>query len=126
MSDKEVIQEIEALETKRCKAILNCDYKALEALMAEDLRYVHSSAVMENKKQYLEKLGSGYYTYHGLDASDCEFRVLGDAVLVNGDMRITVEVAGTKKVIMSRYLQVWAKKAPGWQMVSWSSVPMAQ
>jgi ketosteroid isomerase-like protein len=51
---------------------------------------------------------------------------MGDVVLVNGDLRINVEVAGTKKIVMSRYLQVWAKRAPGWQMVSWSSVPIPQ
>ena len=112
MSDKEVIQEIEALETKRCQAILKCDYKTLESLMGEDLLYVHSSA-------------NGHYVYHGLDALEREFRVIGDVVLVNGDLRITVEVAGTMKVVMSRYLQVWAKRPLGWQMVSWSSVPIA-
>jgi ketosteroid isomerase-like protein len=51
---------------------------------------------------------------------------MGDVVLVNGDLRINVEVAGTKKIVMSRYLQVWAKRALGWQMVSWSSVPIPQ
>jgi ketosteroid isomerase-like protein len=61
-----------------------------------------------------------------LDILQREFRVMGDVVLVNGDLRINVEVAGTKKIVMSRYLQVWAKRAPGWQMVSWSSVPIPQ
>ena len=126
MSDKDVIQEIEAVDAKRSQAILNRDYKALEPLIGEDLRYIHSSAVQENKKQYLEKLGSGHYIYHGLDVLEREFRVMGEVVLVNGDLRIQVEVAGTKKVVMSRYLQVWAKRALGWQMVSWSSVPIAQ
>ncbi len=126
MSDKDVIQEIEAVDAKRSQAILNRDYKALEPLIGEDLRYIHSSAVQENKKQYLEKLGSGHYIYHGLDVLEREFRVIGEVVLVNGDLRIQVEVAGTKKVVMSRYLQVWAKRALGWQMVSWSSVPIAQ
>ena len=126
MSDKDVIQEIEAVDAKRTQAILNCNYKALEPLMGEDLRYVHSSAVQEDKKQYLEKLASGHYTYHALDIIQREFRVIGEVVLVNGDLRIEVAVAGTKKVVMSRYLQVWAKRASGWQMVSWSSVPMAQ
>ena len=126
MSDKEVIQVIEALETKRCQAILDCDYKTVESLMGEDLSYVHSSAVKEDKKQYLEKLASGHYIYHGLDAIERNFRVIGDVVLVNGDLRINVEVAGNKKVIMSRYLQVWAKRDVGWQMVSWSSVPIPQ
>jgi ketosteroid isomerase-like protein len=87
---------------------------------------VHSSAVQEDKKQYLEKLESGHYIYHGLQVLQRAFRVIGDVVLVNGDLRIDVEVSGTKKVIMSRYLQVWAKRASGWQMVSWSSVPIPQ
>ena len=126
MSDKDVIQEIESLDAKRSQAILSKDYKALELLIGEDLRYIHSSSVQEDKKQYLDKLTSGHYIYHGLDVLQREFRVIGDVVLVNGDLRINVEVAGTKKIVMSRYLQVWAKRTSGWQMVSWSSVPIPQ
>lgn len=126
MSDKDVIQEIESLDNKRSQATLNKDFEALELLIGEDLRYIHSSSVQEDKKQYLDKLASGHYVYHGLDVLQREFRVLGDVVLVNGDLRINVEVAGTKKIVMSRYLQVWAKRSPGWQMVSWSSVPIPQ
>ena len=126
MSDKDVIQEIESLDAKRSQAILSKDYKALEILIGEDLRYIHSSSVQEDKKQYLDKLASGHYIYHGLDVLQREFRVIGDVVLVNGDLRINVEVAGTKKIVMSRYLQVWAKRTSGWQMVSWSSVPIPQ
>jgi len=126
MSDKDVIQEIESLDAKRSQAILSRDYKALELLIGEDLRYIHSSSVQEDKKQYLDKLASGHYIYHGLDVLQREFRVIGDVVLVNGDLRINVEVAGTKKIVMSRYLQVWAKRTSGWQMVSWSSVPIPQ
>ena len=126
MSDKDIIQEIESLDTKRSQAILSKDYKALELLIGEDLRYIHSSSVQEDKKQYLDKLASGHYIYHGLDVLHREFRVIGDVVLVNGDLRINVEVAGTKKIVMSRYLQVWAKRTSGWQMVSWSSVPIPQ
>ena len=126
MTDKDVIQAIEAADAKRSQAILSKDFKALDPLIGGDLRYIHSSSVQEDKKQYLDKLGSGHYNYHGLDILQREFRVMGDIVLVNGDLRINVEVAGTKKIVMSRYLQVWAKRAPGWQMVSWSSVPIPQ
>ncbi|MBU6224044.1 MAG: DUF4440 domain-containing protein [Burkholderiales bacterium] len=126
MSDNDVIQEIESLDAKRCQATLARDFKTLATLIGEDLLYVHSSAVQEDKKQYLEKLESGHYIYHGLQVLQRAFRVIGDVVLVNGDLRIDVEVSGTKKVIMSRYLQVWAKRASGWQMVSWSSVPIPQ
>ena len=118
------IAQIEALDNQRTQAILARNFTALEPLMGDDLRYIHSSAVQENKVEYLEKLTSGHYLYHGLDVQQREYRVLGDVVLVNGDLRIDVEVKGTRKVVLSRYLQVWARRASGWQMVSWQSVPV--
>lgn len=124
MSDQDTIQHIEALDARRIKAILTRDFAALEPLIGEDLRYIHSSAVQEDKQQYLDKLTSGHYLYHGLDLQNREFRVLDDIVLVNGDLRIDVEVKGARKVVMSRFLQVWAKRPAGWQMVSWQSVPV--
>jgi ketosteroid isomerase-like protein len=126
MHDQDIIKTIESLDDQRSQAILARDYKSLEAWIGEDLRYIHSSAVQENKQQYLEKLSSGHYVYHGLKILQREFRVIGDVVLVNGDIRIDVEVKGAMKLVMSRYLQVWAKRQSGWQMVSWSSVPIPQ
>jgi ketosteroid isomerase-like protein len=123
-STADTIAQIEALDNQRTKSILSRDFATLEKLMGDDLRYIHSSAVQENKAEYLEKLTSGHYLYHGLDVQQREYRVLGDVVLVNGDLRIEVEVKGTRKVVLSRYLQVWARRASGWQMVSWQSVPV--
>lgn len=123
-STADTIAHIEALDNQRTKSILSRDFATLEKLLGDDLRYIHSSAVQENKAEYLEKLTSGHYLYHGLDVQQREYRVLGDVVLVNGDLRIEVEVKGTRKVVLSRYLQVWAHRASGWQMVSWQSVPV--
>jgi ketosteroid isomerase-like protein len=126
MSDKETIAHIEALDAKRAEYILARDFASLEPLMAEDLRYVHSSSVLEDKAQYLAKLASGHYTYRSLTTLQREMRVIGDVVLVNGDVRIEVDVSGTPKKIMSRYLQVWVKRSAGWQMASWQSTPIPQ
>lgn len=123
-STADTIAHIESLDNQRTQAILSRNFQALEALMGDDLRYIHSSAVQENKTEYLDKLASGHYRYHGLDVQQREYRVLGDVVLVNGDLRIDVEVKGTRKVVLSRYLQVWARRAGAWQMVSWQSVPV--
>lgn len=123
-STADTIAHIESLDNQRTQAILNRNFQALEALMGDDLRYIHSSAVQENKTEYLDKLTSGHYFYHGLEVQQREFRVLGDVVLVNGDLRIDVEVKGTRKTVLSRYLQVWARRPSGWQMVSWQSVPV--
>ena len=123
-STADTIAQIEALDSQRAQAILARRFAELEPLLGDDLRYIHSSAVQENKTEYLDKLTNGHYLYHGLDVQQREFRVLGDVVLVNGDLRIDVEVKGTRKVVLSRYLQVWARRPRGWQMVSWQSVPV--
>jgi ketosteroid isomerase-like protein len=124
MNISTVIAEIEAVDARRVQATVSRDFAALEPLLGEDLRYVHSSAVDEDRALYLTKLRDGHYVYRGLTTMRRDFRVLGDVVLVNGDIKIEVEVKGTAKTIMSRYLQVWAKRSQGWQMISWQSTPI--
>lgn len=124
MSDSQLIAQITELDERRAQMVVARDMAGLKALMGDDLLYVHSSATEEDKALYLERIETGYYRYHGLKNLKRAFRVLGDTVMVNGDVRIDVEVKGTVKVVMSRYLQVWAKRDGRWQMVSWQSTPM--
>jgi len=124
MSDTRVIAEITELDERRAQMVVARDIAGLAALLGDDLCYVHSSATEEDKTLYLERIESGYYRYLGLKNLKRAYRVLGDVVLVNGDVRIDVEVKGAVKLVMSRYLQVWARRDGRWQMVSWQSTPM--
>ena len=124
MSDQAVIAEIEALDERRARATIEADVTTLAELCGDDLRYVHSSATDEDKALYLERLRSGHYRYRSLSTLKRDFRVLGDMVLVNGDVRIVVVVNDQTKDFVSRYLQVWARRPKGWQMVSWQSTPI--
>lgn len=126
MSEQSIIADIEALESRRRQALVNKDFAAIADMMDESLLYVHSSAVAEDKALYLKKLVDGHYVYNDLKSVRREHRVFGDIVLANGDLQITVKVAGADKVIMSRYLQAWVRRANGWKMVSWQSTPIAQ
>ena len=123
-TDQAVVEALEAIEARRCDALLKQDIDALESLIGDDLHYVHSSATAEDKALYLLRLRDRYYIYHGLQNLAREWRVFNDLALCNGDVLIEVEVKGTRKSIKSRYLQVWAKRASGWQMISWHSTPM--
>jgi len=126
MSDQTVIAEIETLEAQRRNALVKKDFTSLANLLGEDLLYVHSSAVAEDKALYLKKLTEGLYDYSALKSLRRSHRVLGDIVLVDGDLEIHVRVSGADKVVNSRYLQVWARRAGGWKMVSWQSTPIPQ
>jgi ketosteroid isomerase-like protein len=113
MRDQTVIAEIEALETQRRAALVEKNFAGLATLLGEDLLYVHSSAVAEDKALYLKKLTDGLYNYSALKSLRRVHRVLGDVVLVDGDLEISVRVSGVDKVVNSRYLQVWARRAGG-------------
>lgn len=124
-NEQDIIKTIEALDAERSAATIAADRPALERLIGEDLRYIHGSGADESKALYLERLGNGYYDYQSLKPGKRDFRVLGEVVLVNGDIDIDVIVDKTKhKQFTSRYLQVWAKRAAGWQMISWQSTPL--
>lgn len=121
MSDQDIVASIEALDERRVRAILAKDFDTVAQLIGDDLKYVHSSAVQEDKALYLERLRNGHYNYRALNVIERGFRVFGDVVLVNGDILIDVEVGTITKSLTSRFLQVWARRAGNWQMVSWHS-----
>ena len=124
MTDQTIISEIEAQEARRVAATVARDFGVIETLIGDDLVYVHSSAAVEDRALYMERLRNGHYLYRGITSLKRDHRVLGDVVLVNGEVRIDVEVKGTAKQVNARYLQVWARRPRGWQMVSWQSTPI--
>ena len=126
MSDQTVIAEIEAVEARRRQALVDKNFTQLADTLGEDLLYVHSSAVSEDKALYLKKLTEGHYSYSALKSLRRAHRVFGDIVVADGDLEIHVRVGGADKVVSSRYLQVWARRAGGWKMISWQSTPIPQ
>jgi ketosteroid isomerase-like protein len=119
-----VVGELEALDGRRLAATLAKDRSTLESLLAEDMRYVHSSGTDEDRATYVERACNGHYDYQGFTSLRRDWRLHGDVALCNGDIRIEVKVQGTPKTIHSRYLQVWVRGAKGWQMASWQSTPL--
>ena len=120
----DVIRQVEARDAERVRATLANDFEALAGVFADTLRYTHSSASVDDKAKYIENLRSGQYRYRALTDLGREFQVHGDTVLVAGDIRIDVEVKGTMKQIMSRYLAVWLRQGGVWKLGAWQSTPI--
>lgn len=123
MSDA-IKQAIEALDDERSRATVAKDAATLNRVLADDLLYVHGNATGENKSLYIERVTGGFYDYKALTSQRRNYRVYGDVVLVDGDVRIQVVTNGTPKDFVSRYLQAWVQRDGAWQMVSWQSTPV--
>jgi len=120
-----VINELESLDGRRMAAAIAKDRTTLQALLADDMRYVHSSGIDEDRATYVERCCNGHYDYQGFTSLRRDWRLYGDVALCNGDVQIEVKVQGTAKTIQSRYLQVWTRGPKGWRMASWQSTPLA-
>ena len=61
--DRTAIDEIKALEDRRYQAMLAGDTAVLDELCSDNLIYTHSKADYDDKRSYLHKVGTRYFTY---------------------------------------------------------------
>ena len=108
-------------DDRRFDAMRKEDWAALDASLADDLVYVHSTARVESKAEHIGNLKAGKPHYRGIAPRDRKVRVLGDVGIVNGVSEMHVENAGKEQRFTVRYLAVYAKTASGWRMTAWQS-----
>lgn len=108
-------------DDRRFEAMRNEDWAALDAVLADDLSYVHSSARLETKKEHLANLRAGKPHYRGIAPRERHARVHGDVGIVTGVSEMHVENTGKEQRFTVRYLAVYAKTGGQWRMLAWQS-----
>ena len=117
MSQADVLQA----DDRRFEAMRKEDWGALEAVLADDLTYVHSTARQETKAEHIANLKARKPLYRGIAPRDRKARVIGDVGLVNATSEMHVENAGKEQRFTVRYLAVYAKAGGQWRMTAWQS-----
>jgi len=108
-------------EDRRFRALASNDIPVLESLLADDLRYVHSNGVVEDKAEFLHKLRSGERRYHGYRAITRETRQEGGFTFVFGETEVEIErAAGNLKTRMT-YTAAYRNR-PEPRLAIWHSV----
>jgi ketosteroid isomerase-like protein len=113
--------EVLRADDRRFEAMRKEDWTALDAALADDLTYVHSSARLESKKEHLANLRAGKPHYRGIAPRDRHARVHGNVGIVNGVSEMHVENAGKEQRFTVRYLAIYAKIGEHWRMLAWQS-----
>jgi hypothetical protein len=115
MPDADIaINEIEALEDRRYRAMLDGDTAVLDGLCSDDLIYTHSKGDHDDKRSCLHKVGSRHFTYLEITHPADRILVVRGAALVTGRMTAKVSVAGRGIVhVDNRYLAVWVREHNG-------------
>jgi len=108
-------------DDRRFEAMRKGDWAALDAALADDLTYVHSTARLESKAEHIANLRAGKPHYRGIAPRDRKARVHGGIGLVNGVSEMHVERDGKEQRFTVRYLAVYAKTGETWRMIAWQS-----
>lgn len=117
-------QTVIDLDRKRMQAMASKDVATLEALIADDLIYTHSSARLDTKRSLIDNMTSGSTVYSAVEPSDVKAQDLGDTVVLTGIAQIKVTANGNPLAFGVRFTDVYAKRDGRWQMVAWQSTKL--
>src|SRR5215475_1772978 len=108
--------EVLRADDRRFEAMRKEDWSALDAALADDLTYVHSTARLESKAEHIANLRGGKPHYRGIAPRERRARVFGDVGLVTGVSEMHVERDGKEQRFTVRYLAVYVKSGVQWRM----------
>jgi ketosteroid isomerase-like protein len=114
------------LDRKRMTAMAEKDIATLNAVLADDLIYTHSSARLDTKQSLIGNMESGSTVYNSVEPSDVKAQDLGSAVVLTGVARIRVTSGGKPNAFAVRFTDVYANQGGKWQMVTWQSTRLAE
>lgn len=105
------VETVLLAEAQRRQALLEEDWSALEALLADELTYVHSTGVRDTKASLLHKFRSGQIHYRSLTFEDLQPQAIGDGVLIMGRMLAEIEKEGQTRQVRSLFMTAWCWQA---------------
>jgi hypothetical protein len=79
------------------KAMLAFDYAALDAVLSDDVSYIHSTGVVEDKAAYFAGLRRGEYEYGDLERISGDTRVFAGVAITTGVITMLVGAKGSTK-----------------------------
>jgi len=118
---KDPAAAVRAAELARFDAQVKRDTAALGRLLADELRYVHSSALIETKRHFIETVATGRIVYDSLVPVEMHHRIYGQTAVGAGEVRVQVEMDGKTLRVNLLFTTVHVRQHGRWQLVAWQS-----
>jgi hypothetical protein len=108
-------------DNDRFSAMQKGDVAALERLLAAELRYTHTSAVVQSKDEFITDIRTGTLKYVSIEPKDQKIQVYGNVAVVTGGAAVHVVLRGNDQSFQIRYTNVHVNRNGKWQMVAWEA-----
>lgn len=120
----DVIEQVKQAEKTRFQALMEKNYDAFEGLCDPELRYVHSSAKIDDLSSYMQKLKAAYYIFQTVDYQIEHIVEFQDTVLVFAQLDAQLLVQQQPMHLKNRTLSVWKKSAEGVRLFAYQPTPI--
>lgn len=108
-------------EIARFKAQTQQDAMALQLLLHDDLYYLHSNGLVEDKSDFITSVNSGKITYQEMYPVERRLRRFGKTAIITGLVKVRGLYEGQAFDIDLYYTSVYRKERGRWQLLSWQS-----
>jgi len=115
--------ELLAVERERLRAMIAGDGAALEALLADDLTYTHSTGRVDSKAELIRAIASGRVRYRSIRSRGPRVRVYGATAVVTGPVDMELTAGGEPIAARSRFTATYVRRDRGWRLVAYQSTP---
>ena len=112
--------EVLKAEDSRYAAQAADDFDAMQRLFADELVYVHSTGVVDDKGSYIERQRAGLH-YRAMRRSNVKVRIYGCLAIITGNGSFDVTQKGQDSTVSLLFHSIWAKRGSSLQFVSWES-----
>lgn len=121
-ADEAKLAAVSAADDARVAAMKAADKDKLTAIFSDELRYAHSSGVVDLKAGFIDILVSGKTKYVGYDIVERNFTFPAPGIaLMSGQSRVQAESAKGKMDSVLSYLAVWREEGGQWKFLAWQS-----
>jgi hypothetical protein len=121
-ADDSLITTVKAADDERVAATKAGDGPRLDAIFSDELRYAHSSGVVDTKASYSKALTTRSTVYETYDYQERTFLPAGPGiVLMSGRVLIHSRNGGVKNNLDLNFLAVWRLEQGRWRFLAWQS-----
>jgi len=120
--EEPALAALRAADDERVRATLAADRVGLNRIYSDELRYAHSTGVVDTKAGLVETITSGRTKYEAFRYEERSFEVLAPgAAIMTGRAQVRVTTADGSSEARLSFLGVWREEKGKWRFRAWQS-----
>lgn len=107
-------------------ALVAKDSVALSKVLADDVTYGHTNAMIQTKAELIRDVMSKVQDYKSIDPSDMNIRLFDKTAIVNMNAKIVLNYKNEPMELKMKITLVWVKQNGEWQLEARQAVKILE